>query len=199
MATANSAPPPPPGYAPAYPCIYPKSRLNLVAVVLGLVLLLVLSLLTWLLHGRPSSDSFTFSGLQAILILSILCLVPIGTVIVHEYVHGLAYRLFGYRVTYGIVWPFGAYAGAFHQYQTRQHALIVALAPLCVITLLFVPLLALPNPVVIVIAFLVFLLNTSGSVADVYWAWRLARILPTALQYDTDAHHIYIYEPTGVV
>lgn len=53
--------------------------------------------------------------------------------------------------------------------------------------------------VVIVLAFLVLLLNTSGSVADVYWAWRLARMLPTALQYDTDAHHIYIYEPTGVV
>lgn len=118
------------------------------------------------------------------------------TVLAHELVHGLVYRVYGYRVSYGVVPQLGAvYAGAFHQFQRREEVLVVVVAPLLVLDALLVPLLFVPVPLLAVAAFVGLLLNTAGAAGDLYaLSFLLGRPAGTLL-YDSDVRHSYVFEP----
>lgn len=197
MAISNptpTLPAPPPGYGAAIPFEYPKYKLQLAAAGLLLAVAPLLYLLAWLLRGRPAGLPFAVASNLSTLLW--VCAAVLATVIIHEIVHGLAYQLLGYQVSYGVsLRLLAAYAGAFGQWQQRNHNLIVALAPLLGLTLLFVPLLAVPNPTVALVAFTALLFNTGGAVGDLYLAWRLLRLPPATLLYDVDVSTMLIYTP----
>lgn len=114
---------------------------------------------------------------------------------IHELVHGLVYRLLGYRVSYGVAINIGAlYAAAFGQFQTRRDNILCAMAPLVVFTVVLTPLLVGPLSVAL-LAFFVLVVNTSGAIGDLYITWRLLRMPPGTLLYDVDARHSYIFYP----
>lgn len=189
-AQSTDAPPPPAGYRAPYSFVYPKLGMNIGAVALVLILLPLLGVLTWLLQGKLSlSGSIGLS-------VALFCLVVAAvTIIVHELIHGLAYRILGYRVSYGIYWKLGFYTAALRQFQQRDHIIASALAPLVLLTVVMLPMLAIRNNLIVEVAFIVLLVNTSGAFGDLYLTWRLSRIPRRTLAYDTDSSHSYVYEP----
>jgi hypothetical protein len=187
-------PQPPAGYQPAELFQYPKLKLQIAALlVLALVAPLLLALV-WVLQRRPPERPFVLvSGVMDLLPVVVTVL---ATTTIHELLHGAAYQLLGYRVTFGVSGHLlAAYAAAFDQWQTRNHNLIVALAPLVALTGTLVPLLAVKNRVVVLVAVTVLMMNTAGGVGDVYLAWRLLRMPRATLLYDRDVKTMLVYRP----
>lgn len=183
---------PPPGYAAPVRLVYPKAALQVMAISLLLLTTPVLLGVAWLLQGRPAGAPVVTTVED----LGLVLLTILVTVVGHEWIHGFAYQLLGYRVTYGASLKLlAAYAAAFGQWQRRRDNLIVALAPLVVLTLALVPLLGVPNRVVVVVAFTALLFNTSGAVGDLYLAWRLLRLPRGTLLYDVDPTLMLIARP----
>jgi hypothetical protein len=194
MTNQTVYPTPLPGYQPATRFEYPRNALQLVAVGLIIGVTPLLLLITWLLQGRPASLPLAVSN--GLWDLSLVLATIIVTVIIHEGIHGLVYQLFGYKVSYGAsLHLFAAYAGAFGQWQRRDHNIVVALAPLILLTLLLIPLLSLAQPVLVLIAFTALLFNIGGAVGDMYLAWYLWRLPRTTLLYDIDAATMLIFLP----
>jgi hypothetical protein len=200
-----SQPPSPSGYADPYEFEYPTTVLLIGSALLtvasaaafGVLLLLVQGpeVLSEYVRVAVDGDATTVSvDLTAVALTFLAALVV--TVVGHELLHGLAFRFYGYNVTYGVVVTMGAfYAAAIGQFQRRDELIRVGLAPLVVITALFVPLLAVPVPTVAIAAAFVLLLNTAGAIGDLYAVWRLGRMPTGTVMYDVDIHHSYVYEP----
>jgi hypothetical protein len=187
-----SAPVPPVGYQAPYRFEYPKIMLQIASLGLLVVLVPPLIWLTWSIQRLPGEGVVIIRPLDLVLLLVAAPL----TIVVHELIHGLAFRAFGYRVTYGVAWHLGAaYAGAFGQFQRRRHMFFVALAPLLVLTIVCLPLLAAATRAVVIVAFMVLVLNTGGAVGDLYLVGRLWRLPPGSLLYDTDPNNMFILEP----
>ncbi|MBN1579956.1 MAG: DUF3267 domain-containing protein, partial [Anaerolineae bacterium] len=185
-------PEPPPGYQPAMRFEYPKMGLQIAAfvVLIGITPLLLFLVIVLQRQSLGGLFSDTDRLVQLVLVVATVLI----TMVIHELVHGLAYRLLGYRVTFGVsVHLFAAYAAAFGQWQTRDHNIVAALAPLVVLTLLCIPMLALPNTVIVWLALIVLMMNTSGAVGDLYLVWRLLHLPRKTLLYDVDVKTMLIY------
>jgi putative zincin peptidase len=190
----TQAPPPLAGYQPPYRFEYPKIKLQLVGLALLLLVVPPLVWLTWQVQNLPDQGSVVIMPLDLALLL---IAVPL-TIVIHELIHGLAFRALGYQVTYGVAWHLGAaYAGAFGQFQQRRHMFVVALAPLFVLTAGLLPLLAFPSRAVVIGAFMGLVLNIGGAVGDLYLVWRLLRLPRGALLYDVDTNNMFILEPAA--
>lgn len=196
MSAKTSYPEPPPGYQPALKFEYPKLKLQLLAVALIIVITPLLVLLTWFLQGRPGRFPLLIQG--GLGDLTIVLLTIVATVFVHELIHGLAYQLLGYKVSYGVsLQLMAAYAGAFGQWQQRHHNILVALAPLLLLTLFLVPLLSSSQPGLVLIAFTALLFNTGGAVGDLYLVWRLLRWPAASLLYDVNTSTMLVFLPVS--
>lgn len=150
---------------------YPAAALNLAAGALLLIVAPLLYVLVVRFHGH--SAHHILLPLR-FLDSAIALLASAATIALHEYIHGLGLRLHGYQVSYGVHWrKFMAYAAVCDQSIERQHVLRIALAPVVIITVVMLPLLAFPNRYVVLVAFSALLTNTSGSVGDLYLVWRL--------------------------
>lgn len=183
-------PEPPEGYREATAFGYPGWQLSVGSLLLFVVAAAGFGRVMSVLRGGGSVE-FTVGlpGIGVVALLSVL------TIVVHELVHGLAYRLLCYRVQYGLALNMGAaYAAAFGQFQTRRDNLVVALAPLAAFTVVLTPLLAGPLPVALA-AFLALVVNTSGAIGDLYLSWRLVRMPEGTLLYDADVRHSYLFYP----
>lgn len=192
MTKLSIFPEPLPGYQTAVPFTYPKLPLQIAATLMFFVSFPLFVGLAWLLQGRLPSKLLAMH-LPEILLMVATILV---TVVVHEWVHGLAYWLLGYKVTFGAnLLLFAAYAAAFGQWQKRNHNLIVALAPLVVLTPLLVGVLAVGGETAVFIALIALLFNTSGAVGDLYLTARLLRLPPTAYLYDVNPETMLIFMP----
>ena len=146
------------------------------------------------MQRNPGGEGFLFS-FKAIDVVIVIATILI-TLILHELVHGLTYRLLGYEVRYGVsLRHLAAYAGVFKQWQKRDHNLIAALAPLVILTVLFFPLLGASSSRVVLIAFTLILINTAGASGDMYLTLRLLRMPRASLGYDVDVSTMLIYKP----
>ena len=154
-------PTPPAGYALAVQFEYPIWPLQIVGTLFILILVPLLLFLTAIISNGNLFVVFG-RGLMGVVIMIVTIIV---TILVHELIHGLAYRLLGYKVTYGAnLKLMAAYAAAFGQFQKRNHNLAFALAPLLVLTPLFLFLLTATNPMIVLVAYTGLLFNTSGAI-----------------------------------
>lgn len=184
----------PPGYQAAISFTYPKGLLQVVGIAIILAVTPLLIYLTWRLQGN-STEWLTLFRVDYIPLMLVTILL---TIIIHELIHGMTYKLLGYQVRYGVSLHLAAaYAGAFGQWQVRNHNIIVALAPLLVITLISIPLLAASNLSIVLIAFTALLFNSSGAVGDLYLTFRLLRLPPTTLLYDVDTKTMLLFLPNS--
>lgn len=198
-------PAPPTGYGPASLFNYPGLWLQVAGAVLSVVSLVGYGVVLLALRGPGLVERFVRvdpipGGLllvpDLLLLGGVFVVVVVGVPLGHELVHGTVYRLFGYEVSYGVAPAVGGfYVAAFGQFQTRRANLVVALAPLVVLTPVGVVLLAVGGPVVQATAYLGLVLNTAGAVGDLYLASVLARAPPGTLMYEGAPPNAYLYEP----
>ncbi len=189
-------PEPPTGYQPGYVVRYPVLTVCVISAAIFFVTLPLLVWLTWRLQG-VSSHTFalpltiedSFEALAG----------SIATAGLHELIHIVVLRAYGYRTSYGIAWrQLAIYAAAFGQWQPRRHALLVTLAPLVVISALSLPLLTVADRSLVVLGFSALLTNTSGAAGDLFVAWLLLRLPRNSLVYDVDPTQMLIFVPTNL-
>jgi hypothetical protein len=195
----------PAGYGDPVAFRYPTVALALLVAVLSVGSLLGFGWVLYHAQGpgalgsvfvvEETADSVSFTVELSVVALALVFGVGAVTAL-HEFVHGLAYRLLGYDVSYGFLAGVGAfYAAAFHQFQRRDHNLVVGLAPVVVVDALLLVALFVPNPTVAFVAFVGLVVNTAGAAGDVYLVATLLRLPRDALLYDSDARHGYVYYP----
>jgi len=190
----DRVPPPPASYHPAMPFQYPKVKLQIAALIVLALTTPLFLLLVRVLHRQAARQPFVLvSGPLDLLPVAVTVL---ATALIHEGIHGVAYRLLGYRVTFGLSKHLlAAYAAALDQWQTRPHNLIVALAPLVLLTGILLPLLAVRSRAVVLMALAALMMNTAGAVGDLYLAGRLLRMPRGTLLYDKDDRTMLVYRP----
>jgi hypothetical protein len=185
-------PGPPAGYQPAVLLQYPKLKLQIAALVVLVLITPLFLILAWAL-GPVENPIVLRNGVVELLLVVVTVL---ATTTIHELLHGAAYGLLGYRVTFGVSRHLlAAYAAAFDQWQTRKHNMIVALAPLVALTGVLVPLLVVKNQVVVLVGVTALMMNTAGAVGDIYLIWRLCRMPRATLLYDMDVKTMLVYQP----
>lgn len=109
----------------------------------------------------------------------------IGVIILHELVHGLfLWLLTGERPVFGFSWYY-AYAGAPDWYLPRWPCIVVALAPLVVISLVGVLLLPFLPPAAALALLLALVTNAGGAIGDIFVTVWVLRQPPTVLMRDT--------------
>jgi len=176
-------------------------RLLLWANLIGLVLLvffgwLFISIaLTLRAKDAAAFLSLQFEGLGALLTIAVVLAVIFVTITLHEAIHGLGFLwlaharpIFAFRGAY-------AYAAAPGWYIPRNPYLVIGLAPLVVISLLGIGLIAFAPTPWLAPVLLACVVNASGAVGDLWVAVLLLRKPSTALASDL-GDEIKIYVPT---
>jgi len=131
-------------------------------------------------------------GLRTVLFVLII---TFGTIVLHEGIHGLAFMIFAnVRPTFGFRWVY-AFAAAPGYFIPRGRYLPVALAPLVVISLLGLALMAVGPAQWLTAILLACVVNASGSVADLWVVWLLLRLPAETLASDLgEAIELYVPE-----
>ena len=210
VATAESEakgvfpPPTPEGYNDPYQFEYSELILIIGSMVIGLLSFVVYGWLLIQLQG-PEALFFVFeietedgigTGFDLIGIGVTLVVGFLTVAVVHELLHGVVYQRYGYDVNYGVYWRLGAvYAAVFHQFHTREHNLRAGIAPLVGFTVFCLPFLAVPSPLVATSALFALVLNTGGSMGDIYALWRIYQMPRGTVLYDVNMHTMYVFEP----
>ncbi len=163
-----------PGYREAYRWDMRDQRQTLIKVsLLGLLVIPLVyfgfaRLAMWI--SSQAHLSYGFQGGQIFWTLLCITLGTVLMVILHEGTHGVLMLLFGARPQYGIDWEHGvAYATSHGHAFTRNQFIVVALAPVLVVSGLgLLPFIwPLPGPVVTgLLTMLAF--NFVGAVGDVW-------------------------------
>lgn len=181
-------------------------KISLTWTALGLFLfILAASSASWFygkIHGQ-SSLNFSLEGSQDnfwenILPFLSLFAIILGTAIIHELVHGVAFTVFGGSPRYGVKVKYFlplAYATSPGNYFRRNAFIVIGLAPLIVINVACLLLLAIfpqASWLIMVIAF-----NTGGAVGDIWMAVQLLRC-PKSVQVEDREEGMAIYAPPSV-
>ena len=181
------------GYQPGALVRYPARAANLGAAAIWCIVVPVLAYLAWRLQ-RSLPHPFTLP-----LTLTDLAFgwgAMIGTIGAHELIHIAVLRACGRRAACGIAWrQLAIYTGAFRQLQPRRHALLSASAPLIILSVLALPLLAAAQRFLVVLGFVMLLTNTSGAAGDLYVFWMLLRLPRKTLIYELDPAQMLVFVP----
>lgn len=115
--------------------------------------------------------------------------------VLHELVHGLAYKLLtGERLTYGISWSC-AFCGVPNIYTYRKTALISVCAPLITFSVILIPLtiaLYFVSPIAYVLSAIILGLHLGGCSGDVYVIYLLLKFKnKKALMRDTGPEQFF--------
>jgi hypothetical protein len=148
-----------------------------------------------LVTGKDISSSGRFSlAVTSVLLAIFELIVGCGlTIVFHELIHGLAYRLFGEKARYGygisgILPYFSCTSGGRFR---RNEYIAVLIAPLTAISAIGIAIMGL-FPGVAWLALALLILNAIGTTADLWLAFTLLRYPPDALLSD-DAKGTVVY------
>lgn len=163
------------------------ARLSLLMLIGGGIFFIGLNVVSYIVqaHATPGSIGgwalFLWIGIN---ILGSIIILPI-----HEVLHGLAIIFWGGTPHYGAKLPFALYCGAKNQLFHRNAYLVVALAPVVVITLVAI-LCTLLSPVLASYTLLASISNFSGAAGDVWMAAKLLRQPGHVLVEDTETGYV---------
>lgn len=176
---------------------------NLIAIVIFLIVMACAVLLLGV-GDHLSADAFDIVETQFIVAYLVLIVGIFGYIVLHELVHGIAYKhLTGEKLTFGISWSC-AFCGVPHIFTYRRAAIISVIAPFAFFTLLFIPILVLLycfSPLYYLIAAAVFGLHLGGCSGDLYVLFLLVFRFknPKTLMRDTGPEQFFYVpdvEPT---
>lgn len=148
---------------------------NLIALAV-LAVVMVLAFLSLHASGKLSVEILDMEYPQLLIAYGVFFGTMIGYVILHELVHGIAYKgLTGEKLTFGLSWSC-AFCGVPHIYTYRKTALISVIAPFAVFTLLMLPILVMfyfVSPLYFLIVAFIFGLHAGGCSGDLYVLYLL--------------------------
>ena len=167
--------------------------LTIVSLALGLFALIFFYIVRfWIENGySPSESSGSLNPLQVLAAMIVVFIM----MVVHEGIHGMTFKLFGYKVKYGVIMPFAAYAMADKQFIRRRDYFIVGMAPLFVINIVSLLIFFLRIPLLSDIAYVAIVFNTAGAVGDIWLASKIFFSPKKTLFYDYSPTENYIYLP----
>ncbi|BAY92730.1 hypothetical protein FDUTEX481_00698 [Tolypothrix sp. PCC 7601] len=180
-------------------------EISLIWTTLGSLLLIIAAAgASWYyatIHGETlifsveSSEGGVWRGIIPFIFLFV---VTFGTIIVHELVHGIAFAAFGGSPRYGLkikyLLPL-AYATSPGNFFRRNNFLVIGLAPLVVIDILCLLLLAIfPQAPWLI---WVIAINTGGAIGDIWMAVQLIRC-PQSIRVEDREEGMAIYAPLHV-
>jgi hypothetical protein len=138
--------------------------------------------------------SYGFEGLQIFWTLLAISSGMVLMIVLHEGTHGIFMILFGAKPQYGVDWEHGvAYATSYGHAFTRNQFIVVALAPVLVVSGLgLLPFIwPLPGPIVTgLLTILAF--NFVGAVGDVWMAWKCSQY-PASARVVDERHGIKVF------
>ncbi|MBA2285070.1 MAG: DUF3267 domain-containing protein [Ktedonobacteraceae bacterium] len=161
----------------------PVILLSLLLLIVGTVIFGALNIAAyvWQTHAHSGSiGGWTLIGWLLINVLAYIVVLPI-----HELIHGLVISFWGGKPYYGAKLPFALFCGARNQIFRRSHYLVIALAPLVVLTLAGVVFLLIA-PALASYVFLGLVGNFSGAAGDIYSAARILKQPTGTLIEDTE-------------
>ena len=144
--------------APLVEYVFPRERAMVVGVGVGVAIGIGNASLGVLFPSWPATFALLVGALAFVLLL-------------HEGLHGLAGKLFGYKPLFGVEPPL-VYT-TFNERIRRTHLLVIALAPLVVLDVVFVVAYALAP--FRIFWNLCFAVNTIGAIGDCWIARQLVR------------------------
>ncbi|MBR2651180.1 MAG: DUF3267 domain-containing protein [Clostridia bacterium] len=148
---------------------------NLISIAV-LAAVMVLAVLSLRAGGKLSLDMLEMEPPLLLLAYLVLFVSMIAYVVLHELVHGIAYKaLTGERLTFGMSWSC-AFCGVPNIYTYKRCALISVLAPFTVFNILFIPALAVlyfVSPLYYLICAFIFGLHFGGCSGDLYVTYLL--------------------------
>lgn len=169
------------------------AALSLYLFLAGIALFVGLNLLFYRLKTGHAHSSLSWS--LVLLAVGANVLSYLVVLVLHEGIHGLVFALMGGRPSFGARLPFALYCGAPNQLFTRNAYLAVGLAPLALISLGGIALMALA-PTVAPFVQLGLIGNFSGAAGDLWAARILLRQPPRVLIQDTaTGFEVYELEP----
>src|SRR5438128_150214 len=146
--------------------------LSLLMLIGGGIFFIGLNIVAYITQTHATAGSTRGWALLLWIVINIL-----GSIIIlpiHEALHGLAITFWGGTPHYGAKLPFALYCGAKNQLFHRDAYLVVALAPVVVITLAAILFIVL-SPSLASYTLLASISNFSGAVGDVWMAAKLLR------------------------
>ena len=161
----------------------PLALLSLIMLIVGGLFFGILELLAYRWHYAHWIAPLSPWGSILWLVINI-----IGYIIIlplHEGIHGLTIALWGGRAHFGARLPLALYCGARQQLFPRNYYLVIALAPLVVISLACILVIVL-SPGLAAYGLLAMIGNFSGAAGDVMATRRLFRLSPRTFIEDTE-------------
>lgn len=108
---------------------------------------------------------------EPMIVMSIFCFTMLAYIVMHELVHGIAYKfLTGEKLTFGISWSC-AFCGVPHIYSYRKTAIISSAAPLVLFSVIFgavTIVLYFVSPIYYLLSAVIFGLHLGGCSGDMY-------------------------------
>lgn len=172
---------------------------NLIALAV-LIVVIALAIISLHIADRQIPSFLEMGPLQLLSIYVVFIAITSAYVVLHELVHGIAYKVqTGEKLIFGMSWSC-AFCGVPHIYTYRKTALIAVVAPFAVFTLLFIPILILlyfVSPLYYMIMAVVFGLHLGGCSGDLYVLYLLTKKFKdkNTLMRDTGPEQFfYVYE-----
>jgi hypothetical protein len=172
--------------------------LNAIAIVV-LAIVMVFAFVILDFGGKLSPEIFDMEAPRFFVAYAVFMVSMIVYVVLHELVHGIAYKtLTGEKLTFGMSWSC-AFCGVPNIFTYRRTALIAVLAPFTAFTVLLIPIIAwlyFISPVYYLITAFIFGLHLGGCSGDLYVSLLLMTKYksPKTLMRDTGPEQ-YFYIP----
>ena len=140
---------------------------NLIALVVLAAVIVVAAIPLYI----GNVDVLDLDIVPTLIALAVFMLAMIAYIVLHEIVHGIAYKkLTGEKLTFGMSWSC-AYCGVPNIYTYRRTALIALVSPLIVFTLILIPLtvaLYFTEPLYYMLSAFILGLHLGGCSGDIY-------------------------------
>ena len=169
----------PAGYRQA---LYINAKKAKFGIILNLIALVVCAIVmtgavfSLRVSGRLSSDILNIGLTRFCVAYIIFFVTMVGYIVLHEWVHGVAYKsLTGEKLTFGLSWSC-AFCGVPNIFTYRKTALIAVIAPFALFTVLAIPILLLLyhlSPLYYLMASFIFGLHLGGCSGDLYVTYLL--------------------------
>lgn len=144
---------------------------NLIAII---ILFLTIGIGLLILH--VNKINFTFNLMEDFLVFAITMVILFVYIVLHELVHGIAYKaLTKEKLTFGLSWSC-AFCGVPSLYIYKKAALIALLAPFITFTVIFLPIsiwLYFVNPIYFLASLFVLGMHIGGCSGDLYVTFLL--------------------------